>query len=171
MKKFIKISAVIVKIIFVGIILWFCAYFIFGEKLSIKFSNREWQPVFIQFLVFMAGVSVYGIFILSIRSKNRKWLNLLLFFGGLILGSLPLLFYHGYLQYRCGFWNEIEESSKVLYVNSINPDETVKIIQKKCETGDKVLTDTVFVKKLNDYFELEHTAIIKKSKNGNWKTE
>lgn len=169
MKKFFKIISVIARIVFVCILLWFCAYFIFGDQLALKFSNQTYSNAFVQILTFSAAVSVYGFFVLSIRAKQKKWLNVILFFGGLLLGCLPLLIYHGYLQYQCGFWNETTTEISTLYINTQNENESVKRLEKKCSLKDEIKTDTVFVRKLNDYFELEQPVKIRKSEKGNWK--
>lgn len=168
MKKFLKISTIVLRILCGLFLIWYVLYFLFGDRLALRFSNREFAPVFTQILVFAASVSVYGLFILFIRSTQKKWINILLFIGGLIVGSLPLLLYHGYLQYRCGFWNMEQLSEKTIYENSQNPDESVQLIQSKCKTGDLETTDTLYIKKTGTFLDWTANVNFEKSEGGEW---
>lgn len=168
MKKFFSLSAFILRIIFFFLIIWYFVYFFLGERISIRFSDPNFRNVFTQIIVFAAAVAIYGLLVLSIRSTRKKWINFLLFFAGLTGCWLPLLVYHGYLQYRCGFWNQTEKSENILYTNSENSDESVKLVQKECKANGELNSDTVYVKKLNNYFEVIHQVKIEKSVNGRW---
>ncbi|MGB7498746.1 MAG: hypothetical protein WA897_02515, partial [Moheibacter sp.] len=77
MKKFLKISTIVLRILCGLFLIWYVLYFLFGDRLALRFSNREFASVFTQILVFAAAVSVYGLFILYIRSNQKKWINIL----------------------------------------------------------------------------------------------
>ncbi|MGB6093188.1 MAG: hypothetical protein WBF83_05445 [Moheibacter sp.] len=168
MKKFLKISTIVLRILCGLFLIWYVLYFLFGDRLALRFSNREFASVFTQILVFAAAVSVYGLFILYIRSNQKKWINILLFVGGLIVGCIPLLLYHGYLQYRCGFWNMEQISEKMIFDHLQNPDETVQIIHSKCKTGDLESVDTLYIKKTGTFLDWTANVNFEKSEKGDW---
>lgn len=168
MKKFLNISTLILRTICGLILVWFTIYFLYGNNFSIRFSKPEYAKSFTQILVFATAVAVYGLFILFIGSKRKRWVNIFLFFSGLIVGSIPLLYYHGYLQYRCGFWNIEQMDAKILYLNSKNSDESVQLIQSKCKLDKEEKFDTLYVKKLNSFLEQVNHPIFVKSENGEW---
>lgn len=139
-----------------------------GEKNGFLFSNRKYATIFIEILVFSTAVSIYGLFVLFIRNKRKKWINFLLFFGGLLFATLPFLAFHGYYQYQCNNWNsEIVSSEEILY-NNYDTEETVKVIKTKCDFEDEIKTDTVFVKKQLLFFETHRRVNIIVVEKSNW---
>ena len=157
----------IIRLFCALIIIWFVAYFLFGERFSITFTHRGLAEYLPQILTFGAAVSVYLLFILSIKSSRKKWQNILLFFSGLILSAIPLFAYHAYFQYQCDFWNREIKSSKIIYVNSLNKSETVKAIQSQCK--NELKTDTVYAKEFPKfYFEIQHPVKIEQSDSAKW---
>jgi len=168
MKKFLKISTIILRFLCGLFLIWYALYFLFGDSVALRFSKREFAAVFTQILVFAAAVSVYGLFILFIRSTQKKRINILLFIGGLIGGCLPLLLYHGYLQYSCGFWNMEQISEKTIFENTQNPDESVQLIRSKCKTGDLETVDTLYIKKTGTLLDWTADVNFEKSERGEW---
>lgn len=147
-------------------IIWYGIYFFWGEKFSITFSDSVFSAWFPQILVFLCAVSIYGLFILSIKSQQKKWQNILLFIGGFLLATLPFLIYHGYFQPQCGIWNKEVVKETPVYYNKLNKFETIKIIESHCK---KTITiDTLYIKQVTPYFELQNPVSISKSENSNW---
>lgn len=168
MKKTSTILQRILTLVFVLLIVWYIAYFFWGEQTSVYFTDRVFASYFPHILVFSTAVSIYGLFVLLIRSQRKKWMNFLFFFLGLMFSSLPLLAYHGYFQYQDGFWNQKIENSKTLYINKLKNDESVKEFQFRNEINQEIKWDTVFSKAFTPYFELNQQVEIKVSEKGNW---
>lgn len=139
-----------------------------GEKNGFLFSDRKFAAIFPEILVFSTAVSIYGLFVLSIKNKRKKWVNFLLFFGGLLFASLPFLAFHGYYQYQCSNWNsEIVSSENILY-NNYDTEETVRVIKSKCKFEDEIKTDTIFVKNYLMFFEMHRRVNIIEVEKSNW---
>lgn len=168
MKERKPIGISILKWFFSAILLWFVLYFMIGEKTALYFTSRTFAAIFPQILVFAAAVSIYVLFILAMDHQRKKWVNLSLFFIGLVLAILPFFLYHGYFQYRCGFWNEEIQSSKTLLVNQNNPSQTVQIIQSQCENTLEEKIDTVYTQTFTPFFQLRQNASIRSVENSNW---
>lgn len=168
LKKTLSILQNTLKVLFSATILWFLVYFIWGEQLSLYFTSRSVAEVFPQILVFAASVSIYGLFILAIKNNRKKWVNLSLFLGGLLLASLPLLAYHGYFQYQCGFWNQKVQSTKKLFVHQKNPSETIQVLQTTCENTMEDKLDTIYSKKITPFLEVHHKVKIRPVENSDW---
>ncbi len=170
MKKFYSFLFNTLKFLCVGFIVWFGVYFFFLERFSIDFTDRVFASWFPQILVFLTAASVYLLFVLSIKSSQKKWVNILLFLGGFILAMLPFLAYHGYFQYQCGIWNQEIRNEKTLYVNSLNKFESVKVIRSKCEFDNEEKMDTIVSKPFTQFFEFNNPVKIKKSEKASWST-
>lgn len=168
MKKNLNILTLFFRLLCGLILTLYVFCFLFGDKIALRFSDPELVPVFTHILVFTATASVYGLFISAIRSSQKIRIKLLLFIGGMLIGSLPLLIYHGYLQYRCGFWNQQQTTAKIMYINPDNEEESIKLIRSECEISKEEKTDTIYVKKLGNFFEWQHNADIQKSTTGKW---
>lgn len=151
-------------------IAWFAVYFLLGDRFSIYFTDRVFASWFPQILVFLSAASIYGIFILEIKSSRKKWQNILLFIGGFFFALIPFLTYHGYFQYQCNFWNNEIKSEKTLYFNKLNKFESVKVVEAVCKINEsQIQSDTVFSKQITPYFELNDEVKIKKGENSEWK--
>src|SRR5690606_2498248 len=151
-------------------IAWFVVYFLLGDRFSIYFTDRVFASWFPQILVFLSAASIYGIFILEIKSSRKKWQNIMLFFGGFLFALIPFITYHGYFQYQCNFWNDEIKSEKTLYINNLNKFETIKVVDRFCVINEsEVKTDTVFSKQITPYFELNDEVKIKKAEKSDWK--
>jgi hypothetical protein len=168
MNKFYRFLKKILLFLSIAIILWFCVYFLYGDRISLTFTDRTFASYFPQILVFLTAASIYGLFILSIKSRRKKWGNLLLFFCGLILALLPFIAYHGYFQYQCGFWNEDLKKGKILFTSELNSSEKIQIIETKCKIQSDVKTDTVHIQKFTPYFELINDVKLYPTEKSNW---
>ena len=167
--KFYRILIQTIKFLCLAFIVWFCVYFLFGERFSISFSDRVFASWFAQILVFLAAASLYGLFILAIKSSRKKWVNILLFLGGFIFSLTPFLAYHGYFQYQCNFWNQEIKNKKTLYINKLNQPESVKVIESVCKVDEsEIKTDTVFSKQITQFFELNDDVKIQKAEKSDW---
>lgn len=151
MKKILKTVQKILLIVFPTIILWFILYFSIGERFPIYFTDRTFASYFPYILVFSTAVSIYGICILLIHSKKRKWINIVLFVCGLAFSSLPFFAYHGFLQNQCSFWNEKVSISKKLFISKITPSEEINTIQIQCIYKEEITEKTVFQKKFTPF--------------------
>lgn len=167
MGKIYRILIHILKFFCLVFIAWFAVYFLLGDRFSIYFTDRVFASWFPQILVFLAAASIYGIFILEIKSSRKKWQNILLFIGGFFFALIPFLTYHGYFQYQNGFWNKKNVQSEILYFNSSDDSETIKILEYQLNEESK--SDTVFSKQITPYFEIQNPVKIEKGENSGWK--
>lgn len=169
MGKTTKFLMKILRFICVVFVIWFCLYFLFGERFSIAFTDRVFASYFPEILVFLTAASVYGLFILWINPSNKKWQNILLFIGGFLFALLPFLAYHGYFQYQCNFWNQEITKEKTIYYNTKNKFESIKVIESVCKTDDtEIKSDTVLSKNLWNLIELNDGVKIQKAENADW---
>lgn len=169
MGKFYRILIITLKFLCLVFIAWFAVYFLLGDRFSIYFTDRVFASWFPQILVFLTAASIYALFILAIKSSRKKWQNILLFIGGFFFALIPFVTYHGYFQYQCEFWNDEIKSEKTLYINNLNQNETVKVVNSFCTNEEsEIKTDTVFSKKFTPYFELNDEVKIKKVEKSDW---
>lgn len=168
MKKYNRILLNLLRFLCFVFIGWFFVYFFLGDQFSIRFVDREIAARLPQILVFLTAVSLYGLFILAIKSTRKKWQNIVLFMGGVLIASIPFLIYHGFFQYRCGIWNQSVTENKILYLNNRNTNESVHIIKSVCEADEIEKTDTIFTQKVLKYFELADEVKIRKGENTSW---
>lgn len=138
------------------IIVWFLIYFLAGDYSAFYFTDRTFAAYFPSILSFAASTAIYGLFISSIQSKRKKWKNILLFVSGLLIGSLPLLAYHAYFQYQCGFWNEEVLEVKQTYSNKVDATESVKSFKTQCKINQESKQEVLFVKQFTPYFEFRN---------------
>ncbi len=157
-----------IKFLCIVFIAWFVVYFLFGERFSLEFTDRVFASWFPQILVFLAAASLYGLFILAIKSSRKKWQNILLFVGGFIFALLPFLAYHGYFQYQCNFWNHEIIQEKTLYINRVDKSETIKEVISSCKVDKPGKIDTVFSKQITQLFELQNPVKIQKAEKSDW---
>ncbi|MFA7686896.1 MAG: hypothetical protein WCY25_03415 [Moheibacter sp.] len=170
MSKFYRILINTLKFLCLGFIVWFAVYFLWGDRFTIRFTDRGFASWFPQILVFLSAASIYGLFIFAIKSSRKKWQNILLFVGGFLFALIPFLAYHGYFQYQCNFWNYEIKSEKTLYINKLNKFETVKVLDSFCAINEsEAKSDTVFSKQITPYFELNDEVRIKKAEKSDWK--
>lgn len=168
MKKFYSILQKIIAVICGIIISWFAVYFLRGEEFSLTFTDRVFASYFPQILVFATGVSIYILFIFQVKSNFKWWRKLLILLVGFLVATIPFLLYHGYFQYqKCNFWSSEIKTKKELYFNKLNNSETVKVQEKTCD--GKTQNDTVYSKKVLNYFELINPVKIQKSEKSDWK--
>ena len=169
MGKFYRILINTLKFLCLVFIAWFAVYFLLGDRFSIYFTDRVFASWFPQILVFLSAASIYALFILAIKSSRKKWQNILLFMGGFLFALIPFVTYHGYFQYQCEFWNYEIKSDKTLYINKLNKNESVKVLNSFCKLDKSdTKSDTVFSKQITPYFELNDEVKIKKSEKSDW---
>lgn len=169
MGKFYRILIPTLKFLCLVFIAWFAVYFLLGDRFSIYFTDRVFASWFPQILVFLSAASLYGLFILAIKSSRKKWVNILLFLVGFIFALFPFLAYHGYFQYQCGIWNREIKKEKTLYFNKLNKFESVKVVESVCKINEsEIKTDTVFSKQITQFFELNDDVKIQKAEKSDW---
>lgn len=169
MKKFYRFFLNALKFLCVGFILWFLAYFFFGERISMHFTDRRFASYFPQILVFLCAASIYGIFVLNMKNHYKKWVNILLFFGGFTLALIPFIAYHGFFQYQCGFWNQEIEKGKILYKTQLNSEEYIQVRKSKCKTGkNQISKDTLHIQAFTPYFEWVNDVKLVPSERSYW---
>lgn len=171
MNKFYRFTKRFLQVLSIAIIVWFSVYFLYGDQISLTFTDRKFASYFPQILVFLTAASIYGLFILSIKSKRKQWGNLLLFVGGLVLALIPFIAYHGYFQYQCGFWNEELNKGNVIYSSEVNSNEKIQILESHCKNKTESKIDTVHIQKVTPYFELINDVKLYPSEKSNWLRE
>jgi len=159
------------KTIFYIIIIWFIGYFVFGENISIEFSDYYFAQRFPNILTFAAGTSIYFLFLLSIKKADGFNLNNILKFAfGIIIGILPffLLKYYSSVD-NCQNWEIQKKIIKTHYISTSSSNESIKSIETYCYEMNKKEVKTYRVMKLTPLFNTITPIDTAKINNRNWR--
>src|SRR5690606_33688989 len=131
-----------------------------GQEFSLTLSDRVFASYRPQILSVATGVSAYSLFILQSKSIVTRCQVFLMLLLGFVGATFRFLLYHGYFQYQNGFWKKKNVQSKILYFNSSENSETIKIVEYQLNEESK--SDTVFSKQITPYFEIQNPVKIEK---------
>ena len=136
----------IILIICTIFILWFIGYFLVSDFINLEFANHQFSHLFPKILTFLAAVSIYVLFLLSIKKGNGwSFLNIMKFVLGIIIGLLPLCAFEYYNLSNCADWKLEKQDKKVLYQSKSSTSETIKLVEITCPEKN---TKTVQVKRV-----------------------
>lgn len=122
------------KTTFILIIVWFISYFVFGEHISLEFSDYRFAQIFPKILTFATGASIYFLFLLTIKKADGWNLkNILKFVFGIIIGFIPFLLFKYYSSVgNCQNWEVSKKVKTTLYQSVSSSSETIKLIETYC---------------------------------------
>ncbi len=136
----------IITTICIIFILWFLGYFLIGDFISLEFANNQVSIVFPKVLTFLAGVSIYVLFLLTIKKENGwSFLNIMKFILGIIIGLIPLCAFEYYSLSKCSDWKLEKKVKKTLYQSKSSASETIKLMEFHCPENN---SKTVKVKRV-----------------------
>ena len=127
------------KITFTLIIVWFISYFVFGEHISLEFSDYNFAQLFPRILTFATGASIYFLFLLSIRTeKGWNFKNILKFVFGILIAFIPFILFKYYSSVgNCQNWEVTKKVKTTLYQSVSSSSESIKTIETYCLEMDK----------------------------------
>lgn len=168
MNKYLLIT---LKTIFYIIIVWFIGYFIFGENISIEFTDYQFARKFPNVLTFATGSSVYFLFLLNIKKNEGFNLgNGLKLFLGIIFGVLPFILFKYYSSVgNCQNWEVTKKVVKTHFISISSTSESIKSIETYCFEMNKTEQKTYRVMSLTPLFNTISEIDTTKIKPQNWK--
>lgn len=161
----------ILKTAFILIIIWFISYFVFGEYISLEFADYQFAQIFPKILTFSAGASIYFLFMLAIKkSEGWRWLNILKFILGILIGILPFFLFKYYSSVaNCQSWEVYKKEKAVLYESVTSSSEKIKLIETFCPEMDLRQEKTYRVMSITPLFNTISEIDTATIKNQNWK--
>lgn len=151
-------------------ILWFIGYFLIGDFISLEFSNYQVSKIFPKVLTFLAAVSIYVLFLLSIK-KNEGWSfsNIMKFVLGIIIGLIPLFTFEYYSINDCADWKIDKTTKKVLFQSKTSASETIKLIEINCPESKSKTLKVKRVVAITPLFNTSSTIDTAKISTNSWK--
>lgn len=159
------------KTTFILIIVWFISYFVFGEYISLEFSDYSFAQIFPKILTFATGASIYFLFLLSIK-KSDGWnlKNILKVVFGILIGIIPFLLFKYYSSVgNCQNWEINKKVKSTLYQSVSSSSETVKSIETYCLEMDLREEKTYRVMAITPFFNTISPIDTLKINETNWK--
>ncbi|MBS7333125.1 MAG: hypothetical protein KIG88_05980 [Weeksellaceae bacterium] len=159
------------KTTFILIIVWFISYFVFGEHVSLEFSDYNFALIFPKILTFATGASIYFLFLLSIK-KADGWniKNILKFVFGIIIGIIPFFLFKYYSSVgNCQNWEVTKKVKSTLYESVSSSSETIKLIETYCLEMDLREEKTYRVMAITPIFNTISPIDTLKINDTNWK--
>lgn len=159
------------KTIFYIIIVWFLGYFIFGENITVEFSDYQFAQLFPKILTFATGASIYFLFLLSIKISNGfSILNVTKFILGIILGLFPffLLKYYSAVD-NCQNWEVSKKVKTTLYYSTYSSNESIKLIETYCPDLKLKEEKTYRIMQISPFFNTIYPIDTVKIRRDNWK--
>lgn len=157
------------KFIFYTIILWFLAYFLLGNYISLEFSNYQFALLFPKILTFATAVSIYGLLVLTIRSESGwSFGNIMKFMSGVILAFIPFVIFEYLSLDRCNFWETTKTYKGTLYHSKNSSAEKIVIIESVCKGSENVIRETKHTVGITPIFNTSSPIDTSKIKLSNW---
>lgn len=159
------------KTVFYLIIVWFIGYFVFGENVSIEFSNYQFAKFFPKVLTFAAGASIYFLFLISIKPSDKFSLsNILKFTFGIIIAIIPFLLFKYYSSVgNCQNWEVSKKIVKTHFISTSSASETIKSVETYCLEMDKKDIKTYRIVSFTPIFNTITPIDTTKINSKNWK--
>lgn len=166
-----KTLLISLRILFWIIIIWFIGYFVFGEYIAIEFSDYTFAQHFPKYLTFAAGASIYFLFLLSIRLKDKwNWKNILKFLAGIGIGFMPFVLFKYYSSVgNCQNWEVIKTNKKTLFQSITSESETIQLIEIECPEMEIKEEKIYRVMHLTPVFNVKSEIDTTKLKFNHWK--
>jgi hypothetical protein len=158
------------KTIFYLTICWFVGYFIFGENISVEFSDYSFTLLFPKILTFATGASIYFLFLLNIKkSEGFKTLNIIKFSLGIILGVLPFFLFKYYASVdNCQNWEVNKKVKSTLFISTTS-NESIKLIEVYCPELNTTELKTYRIMQISPFFNTVYPVDTLKIKRDYWK--
>lgn len=153
------------------ILVWFIIYFVFGEQISLEFSDYQFAKIFPKILTFAAGASIYLLILLSIK-KSKGWsiVNILKFIAGIIFAFIPFLLFKYYSSVaNCQDWEITKKNVKTLFVSTSSNSEKIKTIETYCQEMDELETKNYRVMEITPIFNIVSEIDTAKINQKDWK--
>lgn len=165
-KRFLNIT-IVISIIF---IVWFLLYFLIGNFISLEFSNSNFSSLFPKILTFIASVSVYILFLVSIKKENGwSFFNVMKFVLGIVVAFIPLLVFEYFSIDSCASWKVNKSDKKIIYQSVSSASETIRLIEVDCPTANRKTLEVKRVMKITPLFITSSEIDTLKISDKNWK--
>lgn len=159
----------IILSISVFFILWFIIYFFIGEYIDLEFSNPIFSKTFPKILTFLCAVSIYTLFLISIRrAYGWSFLNILQFFMGILFSLIPIFLFQFFSLNKCANWKVDKIYKKTLYQSKISSSETIKLIEVNCTEARKKSIKVERIVQITPLFISSSKIDTLKISNKNW---
>jgi len=167
MNNRIRYITIIISILFIA---WFLLYFLIGNSISLEFSNTNFSKLFPKILTFLASVSVYVLFLLSIK-KSSGWslFNVMKFVLGIVVALLPLLAFEYFSIDSCPTWKMNKKDKKIIYQSVSSTSETIRLVEIDCPSANKKTLKTKRVMQITPLFITSSEIDTLKISDKNWK--
>jgi hypothetical protein len=160
----------IILIICTIFIIWFIGYFLIGDFISLEFANHDFAKLFPKLLTFAAAVSIYVLFLLSIKKKNGwSFMNVMKFIFGIIFGFLPLLTFEYYSIGSCTNWKIDKKIQKTLYKSNSSDSEKIVLIETFCPESNLKTTQVKRIVEITPLFITTSEIDLNKISDKSWK--
>ncbi|GEM52193.1 hypothetical protein HX001_12185 [Empedobacter brevis] len=160
----------IILIICTIFIIWFIGYFLIGDFISLEFANQQFSKLFPKILTFVAAVSIYIIFLVSIKKKEGwSFMNIMKFVFGIIIGLIPLLTFEYFSIGSCTDWKIDKKIKKTLYQSNSSNAETIVLLETYCPESNLKTTQVKRVVKITPLFITTSDIDISKISDKSWK--
>lgn len=159
------------KTILYLILIWFIIYFVFGEQISLEFSDYHFAQIFPKILTFSAGASIYLLILLTIKkSKGWSFINILKFFAGIMFAIIPFILFKYYSSVaNCQEWEITKKNVKTLFVSTSSNSEKIKTIETYCQEMDKLDVKNYRVMEITPFFNVVSEIDTAKINKKDWK--
>ncbi|WP_413532703.1 hypothetical protein [Empedobacter brevis] len=160
----------IILIICTIFIIWFIGYFTIGDFIKLEFVNNHFSKLFPKILTFAAAVSIYTLFLLSIK-KQHGWsfMNVMKFIFGIIIGLLPLLTFEYCSIGSCTSWKVDKTIKKTLYVSNSSDSEKIVLIETFCPESNLKTTQVKRIMEITPLFITTSEIDLNKISTKSWK--
>ena len=161
----------ILKTILTLNLIWFIGYFVFGEHISLEFSNYEFAKLFPKLITFTAGASIYLLVLLTIKKENGFSIkNILKFIVGILLAFAPFILFKYYSSVaNCQDWEVRKKNVSTLFISKTSTKESIKTIDIYCQELNKLETKNFKVTELTSLFNIVTEIDTAKLEKKDWK--
>lgn len=160
----------IILIICTIFILWFIGYFLIGDFISLEFANHEFAKLFPKILTFATAVSIYILFLLSIKKKSGwSFMNVMKFILGIIFSLLPLLAFEYYNIGSCTNWKVDKKIKETLYKSNSSDSEKIVLFETFCPESNLRTTQIKRIVEITPLFITTSDFDVSKISDKSWK--
>ncbi|WP_313579459.1 hypothetical protein [Chishuiella sp.] len=151
-------------------ILWFIIYFYLGEYIDLEFSNPNFSKTFPKILTFLCAVSIYTLFLISIRrAYGWSFLNILKFIVGILFSLIPIFLFEFFSLSKCANWKIDKSYKKTLYESKISSSESIKLIELECKETNTISRKVERIMQITPLFISTSKIDTLKISDKNWK--
>lgn len=167
MNKRLRNITIIISIVF---IVWFLLYFLIGNFINLEFSNSDFSKIFPKILTFLASVSVYVLFLISIeKGKGWSFFNVMKFVLGIVVAFIPLVTFEYFSIDNCATWKVSKHDKKTIYQSVSSASETIRLIEIDCPAANRKTLKVNRVMQVTPMFRTVSEIDTLKISDKNWK--